>query len=127
MGGSMTTIMAGILVVYSVIKTLYIVRSRNEFKILTYDTSYLSEKDRKEFNNFITNLLSNLTFFYGTLIYVLGIYTEVGVYIGIALMILVVVSVVILIKVKVTNFNSFQVKIRFKNHRLVMPSAASRR
>ncbi len=77
-------IMSGTLVVYSVVKTLYIANSKKNNKLIGYDVSVLNDKDAKEFSNYITNLLSNLTFFYGTLLYVLDVYTDYGIYIGIA-------------------------------------------
>lgn len=82
-------VIAGVLVVYSVIKTLLIIRSKKDGKVLGYDLRVLTEKNAKEFQNLITNLLSNLTFFFGTTLYLLNVYTDYGLYIGIAFVLLV--------------------------------------
>ena len=93
------TIIAGFLVVFSVIKTLLIARSKKDGKLLSYDMEVLNEKEAREFSNFITNLLSNLTFFYGTLLYVLNIYTEIGTYLGIGFLVLAIVQDIYFIRV----------------------------
>ncbi len=80
---SIGTIIAVVLVVYSVGKTLWIASSKKGGTILGYDLEVLGDKHAKEFQNFITNLLTTLTFFFGMILYIVDIYTEWGLYTGI--------------------------------------------
>ena len=86
------TILAGILLAYSLVKSVYVMKKKSDESIFGYDTSNLSDKDKREFSNLITNTLSNLTFFYGTIVYVVNIYTKYGIITGIALIVLVILQ-----------------------------------
>ena len=95
----MATIIAGFLVILSVVMTLIIARSKKDGKLLSYDMEVLNEKDAREFSNLIANLLSNVTFFYGVILYVLDMYVDYGLYIGIGLLILTVIQDIYFIRV----------------------------
>ncbi len=86
------TILAGILLAYSLVKSVYLMKRKSEESVFGYDTSGLSDKDKREFSNLITNTLTNLTFFYGTIVYVVNIYTDYGIITGIGLLILVIIQ-----------------------------------
>jgi len=85
-------ILAGILLVYSLVKSVYVMKKKSEESVFGYDTTNLSDKDRREFSNLVTNTLSNLTFFYGTITYVVNVYTKYGIITGIGLIVLVVIQ-----------------------------------
>jgi hypothetical protein len=98
-GGFMIgTVISGILVIYSVAKSLYIATTRKNGRVLKYDITSLSQKDQKEFNNLVSNLLSNITFFLGIALYLIDTSTEYGLYIGILFLIGVAVLDFIFIK-----------------------------
>ncbi len=80
---SIGTVIAVVLVVYSVGKTLWIASTKKGGTVMGYDIEVLSERKAKEFQNFITNLLTTLTFFFGMILYLIDIYTEWGLYTGI--------------------------------------------
>lgn len=93
------SIIAGILIAYSLVKTVWIAKSKTDSKLLGYDIFVFNDKEAREFSNLITNLLTTLTFLYGTTLYVANIYTDYGLIIGIALLILVIVQDIYFIKV----------------------------
>ncbi|XMB87392.1 hypothetical protein RJG79_06220 [Mycoplasmatota bacterium WC44] len=90
----MTTgiILASVLVVYSMAKTLYLIKTKKENKLLNFDLSILKSDKRKEFSNYVTNLFSNLTFFYGMIIYLVDLYSDYELLIGIILIILTIIQ-----------------------------------
>ena len=87
-----STILAGILLAYSLVKSVYVMKKKSDESVFGYDTSKMSDTDKREFSNLVTNTLSNLTFFYGTIVYVVNLYTKYGIIVGIGLIVLVVIQ-----------------------------------
>ncbi len=76
---------AGFLVVYSTLKTVLIGRRKTDTTLLGYDISVLTNEQHVAFGNIIKNVVINLTFFLGILIFMIDNFTEYGLYAGICI------------------------------------------